>query len=122
MKLKETSTEQKLKGAYYTPLQLADIMIGYYSDYSFERVLEPSCGDGVFLDSLYKANMLSDVEKLVAIEIEKDEANKVAQKDEVAEYIPTQICKRLKGKNALLYKVMSLCLENYDEKEGENNE
>ena len=82
MKLKETSTEQKLKGAYYTPLQLADIMIGYYSDYSFERVLEPSCGDGVFLDSLYKANMLSDVEKLVAIEIEKDEANKVAQKYE----------------------------------------
>lgn len=80
MKLKETSTEQKLKGAYYTPLQLAEIMVRYYSDCTFERVLEPSCGDGVFLDSLNGANMLSDIGELVAVEIEKDEADKVAKR------------------------------------------
>ena len=42
--------------------------------------------------------------------------NKYISEDEAAEYIATQICKRLKGKNTLLYKVMSSCLENYDEK------
>lgn len=47
---------------------------------------------------------------------------KYVSEDEAAEYITTQICKRLKSKNTLLYKVMSLCLENYDEKEDENNE
>lgn len=82
MKLKETSTDQKLKGAYYTPLQLAEIMVGYYSDCAFDKVLEPSCGDGVFLDSLQKANMLSSVGELVAVEIEKEEAGKVAKKYE----------------------------------------
>lgn len=82
MKLKETSTDQKLKGAYYTPLQLAEIMVGYYSDCAFDKVLEPSCGDGVFLDSLQKANMLSSVGELVAVEIEKEEADKVAKKYE----------------------------------------
>ena len=40
-------------------------------------VLEPSCGDGVFLDSLAQMNMLSRVDALTAVEIEVAEAEKV---------------------------------------------
>ena len=52
MRLKKNSSEQKLRGAYYTPLQIADAMVGLFASQNISTVLEPSCGDGVFLDSL----------------------------------------------------------------------
>ena len=49
MILKEDSTEQKLRGAYYTPLKLAEKMVDFFKqDASIKSILEPSCGDGVF--------------------------------------------------------------------------
>ena len=75
MRLKENSTSQKLRGAYYTPLQLADAMIGLFSYTHINTVLEPSCGDGVFIDSLLNKGIPLD--SITAIEIEPDEANKV---------------------------------------------
>ena len=77
MKLKESSTEQKLRGAYYTPSELADIMVGYFSNERIDYILEPSCGDGVFIDSLEKQKVLSNAKKTLAIEIEADEVRKV---------------------------------------------
>ena len=48
MKLKADSSEQKLRGAYYTPLPLAEMMIDLFKDEpTISSVLEPSCGDGV---------------------------------------------------------------------------
>ena len=53
MKLKENNSAQKLRGAYYTPLPLAEMMVKLFSsDESIKTVLEPSCGDGVFIDAL----------------------------------------------------------------------
>lgn len=76
MKLKENSTEQKLRGAYYTPQQLANQMVRLvYSDKS-KQILEPSCGDGVFLDSLRDSNLIGGVD-ITAVEIESEEADKV---------------------------------------------
>lgn len=50
MILKENTTSQKLRGAYYTPLLLAEKIAEYFKgDASIKSVLEPSCGDGVFL-------------------------------------------------------------------------
>ena len=77
MKLKKDSTEQKLRGAYYTPLQLANAMVGLFAHTDIGTVLEPSCGDGVFLDSLAQMDMLGRVNALTAVEIEPDEAEKV---------------------------------------------
>ncbi len=77
MRLKKDSSEQKLKGAYYTPWQLADAMAGLFASQDISNVLEPSCGDGVFLDSLKNLNLLDRVRKLTAVEIEGDEAEKV---------------------------------------------
>ena len=77
MRLKKESSEQKLRGAYYTPLQLADAMVELFASQNISTVLEPSCGDGVFLDALQNLDLLNKVDKLTAVEIEPDEAEKV---------------------------------------------
>lgn len=77
MRLKKDNSEQKLRGAYYTPLQLADAMVELFASQNISTVLEPSCGDGVFLDSLRNQKLLNKVKKLTAVEIEPEEAEKV---------------------------------------------
>ena len=77
MRLKKNSSEQKLRGAYYTPLQLANAMVGVFASQNIATVLEPSCGDGVFLDSLKNLKLLDKVRRVTAVEIEPDEAEKV---------------------------------------------
>lgn len=77
MRLKKDNSEQKLRGAYYTPLQLADAMVELFASQNISTVLEPSCGDGVFLDSLKNQKLLNKVKKLTAVEIEPEEADKV---------------------------------------------
>lgn len=78
MRLKKDSPEQKLRGAYYTPLQLANAMVSLVASKSIMSVLEPSCGDGVFIDSLKALNFLKDIPNVTAVEIEDDEAAKVS--------------------------------------------
>jgi len=80
MRLKKDSTEQKLRGAYYTPLQLADAMVNLFASENIQSVLEPSCGDGVFLDSLKDTELLENIPFVQAVEIEPDEAQKVKKR------------------------------------------
>ncbi len=77
MRLKKDSSEQKLRGAYYTPLQLANAMVSLVASQNITNVLEPSCGDGVFLDSLASLNLINYIPNITAVEIEPDEAEKV---------------------------------------------
>lgn len=77
MRLKKDSSEQKLRGAYYTPLRLAEAMVELFASQNISTILEPSCGDGVFLDALQNLNLLDKVKSLTAVEIEPDEAEKV---------------------------------------------
>lgn len=77
MRLKKDSSEQKLRGAYYTPLQLANVMVNLCASDNIHTVLEPSCGDGVFLDSLRQLNLIEKIGTIDAVEIEPDEAEKV---------------------------------------------
>lgn len=77
MRLKKDSSEQKLRGAYYTPLRLANAMVSLVASQNITNVLEPSCGDGVFIDSLASLNLLNDIPNITAVEIESDEAEKV---------------------------------------------
>ena len=76
MKLKKDSTDQKLRGAYYTPLQLATDMVGLFAHKNISSVLEPSCGDGVFLDSLQQTGLLEHIPSITAVEIDPVEAEK----------------------------------------------
>ena len=81
MKLKEDSSTQKLRGAYYTPLPLAEMMVELFADrIDCNSVLEPSCGDGVFLDALIKADVIKQYANIEAVEIERTEAKKVKER------------------------------------------
>lgn len=78
MRLKEESSEQKLRGAYYTPLPLAEMMVKIFSgNKQIKNALEPSCGDGVFLDAMNNTDIIDQFDTITAIEIEDDEAIKV---------------------------------------------
>ena len=90
MRLKKDSSEQKLRGAYYTPLQLADAMVELFASQNISTVLEPSCGDGVFLDALQNLNLLNKVDKLTAVELEPDEAEKV--RNRYSEFEQIEVC------------------------------
>lgn len=84
MLLKEDATAQKLRGAYYTPEKLAKFIVKQFeSDIKNEKIktiLEPSCGDGVFLDALSKIKCINNVEMILGVEIEEEEAKKAKMK------------------------------------------
>lgn len=48
---KENISNQKLRGGYYTPKAIADFLCQWSIDINTERILEPSCGDGNFIES-----------------------------------------------------------------------
>ena len=81
MVLKEDSTEQKLRGAYYTPLKLAEKMVEFFVyDETIHSILEPSSGDGVFIDAVLDKGLLQNGEVLTAVEIEEQEAQKTFER------------------------------------------
>lgn len=48
---KENISNQKLRGGYYTPKAIADFLCQWSIDINTEQILEPSCGDGNFIES-----------------------------------------------------------------------
>lgn len=76
-KKKIEATKQKLRGGYYTPAALSSYITQWAIDESTKHVLEPSCGDGNFLESIQS---LSDDNrynvKVSAVEIDGEEINK----------------------------------------------
>ncbi|WP_419393168.1 Eco57I restriction-modification methylase domain-containing protein [Cytobacillus praedii] len=79
MKLKENATAEKLAGRYYTPDDLAQFIVewGTTAELEIVNILEPSCGDGVFLDALRN---LDTKFLCTAVEIFEEEANKAAHR------------------------------------------
>lgn len=77
MKLKANATEQKLAGRYYTPIDLAEFIVSWGMDGTVNTILEPSCGDGVFLEALrqYDGNFICQ-----GIEISATEAALAAER------------------------------------------
>ncbi len=49
--MKPQPSYQKLRGGYYTPAAIARFLCAWAIQRPRDRVLEPSCGDGVFLDA-----------------------------------------------------------------------
>ncbi|GAB0062040.1 hypothetical protein IBA8401_30690 [Pseudomonas syringae] len=41
---------QKLRGGYYTPLDIASFLSKWVLSNGNSHILEPSCGDGIFFD------------------------------------------------------------------------
>ncbi|WP_188455456.1 class I SAM-dependent methyltransferase [Virgibacillus oceani] len=76
MKLKDNATPEKIRGAYYTPSDLAQFLVEWGFNKNVETVLEPSCGDGVFLESL---KGLDKNFSCIGVELFESEAEKAKQ-------------------------------------------
>ncbi len=75
MQLIENATEQKLRGSFYSPKTISDFILRWAFNGNKEcDILEPSCGDGVFLESLRDGKY--QYNSITAVEIEKEEAVK----------------------------------------------
>lgn len=75
MKLIKDASAEKLRGGFYTPEAIAEFVLrwGINGSNDFD-ILEPSCGDGVFLEQLKALN--SKYNSITAIEFDKVEAKK----------------------------------------------
>lgn len=76
MKLITEASAEKLRGGFYTPEPIAEFVLRWgingSSDYD---ILEPSCGDGVFLDQIQKQKF--KYKSITAVELDEQEVEKV---------------------------------------------
>ncbi|RON17561.1 SAM-dependent methyltransferase [Pseudomonas brassicacearum] len=77
MKFKADQTTQKLRGGYYTPQKLADYAARWVLQKQPKSILEPSCGDGVFIQALHN-NHCDKAIKLSGFELFDAEAQKAS--------------------------------------------
>lgn len=78
MNFKVNESKTKLRGGYYTPLELAQFLTAWALETKPRSILEPSCGDGVFIDAV--AKLQSSSTSITAFEIEPEEAVKARRK------------------------------------------
>lgn len=75
MKLKKDNTDRKLRGAYYTPKELADGIVDILDiNEKIKTILEPSCGGGVFIESILEHAGTDKKMQITAIEVDQKEA------------------------------------------------
>lgn len=78
MNFKENESAQKLRGGYYTSLDLAYYLSKWVAEIDPKSILEPSCGDGIFLEAL--SRFISDSTTITAIELEHQEAKRASKR------------------------------------------
>ena len=74
-------TAQKLRGGYYTPEDLAKFLCEWVLEIKPQRVLEPSCGDGVFFSALRAAGATPKL-AVTGFELDDEEAGKAKKRAE----------------------------------------
>lgn len=80
--MKPPISDQKLRGGYYTPNPIAQFLATWAVRNAADRVLEPSCGDGVFLEAIatvlrgHGARPFQIARHLRAVELNAAEADK----------------------------------------------
>lgn len=79
MKFKVDESPQKLRGGYYTPPDLAAFIARWVAAPGGSNILEPSCGDGVFLAAL--ASTSTDSLRIRAFELDSTEARKAESRE-----------------------------------------
>ncbi|HOB83318.1 MAG TPA: class I SAM-dependent methyltransferase [Bacteroidales bacterium] len=75
MKLITEATAEKLRGGFYTPEIIAEFILRWgINGNSNSDILEPSCGDGIFLKQILKNNLYYN--SITAVELNEVEAEK----------------------------------------------
>ena len=80
---RQGTTLQKMRGGYYTPIDLACFLVEWVKEIRPKRVLEPSVGDGRFLEAFGRVGGFDAVD-IVGCEIDRDEMVKSQQKTKSA--------------------------------------
>src|SRR2546425_4107203 len=71
----EFESAQKLRGGFYTDADIAEFLARWIGVVRPQRVLEPSCGDGAFIEALEKGAS-TRLKNVFACEINPEEAVK----------------------------------------------
>lgn len=80
MKLISEVSPEKLRGSFYTPPIIAEFILKWgIKESTNSSILEPSCGDGVFLQEIKNNNYT--YKKIIGLEIDEQEAAKAKQID-----------------------------------------
>lgn len=79
MKFKDQQTAQKLRGGYYTPLDLASYIARWVGEINPDKILEPSCGDGAFFQAMSDVGGF-EKSALTGFELDSDEAGKATRR------------------------------------------
>lgn len=75
----ELESAQKLRGGFYTEPAIASFLVRWIKASKPKSLLEPSCGDGAFLDAIEKQRLVS-LKQITACELNKAEAKKAANR------------------------------------------
>ncbi|MBI5244211.1 MAG: SAM-dependent DNA methyltransferase [Elusimicrobia bacterium] len=89
MNFKSQETEQKLRGAYYTPPKIAEFLARWVMGINPQNILEPSCGDGVFftaLESVSKKAQRNRRGTLEGIDIDSKACDKLYRRIKSGDY------------------------------------
>lgn len=73
----EMESEQKLRGGYYTPPDIAAFLLRWVKEIRPSRLLEPSCGNGVFIEALAEVKGFRNT-IVTAFELNREEAIKAS--------------------------------------------
>ena len=79
--MKAPVSTQKLRGGYYTPQLLAEFLARWAVQRAADQVLEPSCGDGAFVEAIARRKSQlggNGCGEITAVEIDALEAKKAA--------------------------------------------
>ena len=73
----EFESAQKLRGGFYTQPAIASFLARWVNVSKPKSILEPSCGDGAFLDAIEETRIPS-LKRITACELNEEEAEKAA--------------------------------------------
>ncbi len=91
MNFKTSESAQKLRGGYYTEPDIASFLTAWVMENKPKTVLEPSCGNGAFVEALARLDCAS-LTSLVACEIDPTEAECAKAKAKSLRRVKTLVC------------------------------
>jgi adenine-specific DNA-methyltransferase len=83
-------SEQKLRGGYYTPPDLAAYIARWALENEPQQVLEPSCGDGAFIQAILDVGITNEL-SFTGFEISAHEAAKARKRGQAGPSLKTKI-------------------------------
>jgi len=90
MNFVEFESPQKLRGGFYTHPDIARFLTRWVAVSRPQRVLEPSCGDGVFFETLCNASV-SGLRHVLAFEIDEGESAKARERVDFARGVRLEV-------------------------------